>query len=57
MKEEDRRDQTSEIKYIFSNNKINKYNEKVLKNAKKARRDYYELLFNYKEKELFLFIN
>ena len=42
---------------MFFNNKINKYNKKVLRNVKKARRDYYKLLFNYKEKELFLFIN
>ena len=34
----------SEIKYIFFNNTINKYNEKVLRDAKKARRNYYRLL-------------
>ena len=38
----------SEIKYISFNNEINKYSTKVLKDAKKARRNYYRLLFNYK---------
>ena len=47
----------SGIKYTFSNNTINKYNKKVLRNAKKARCRYYRLLFNYKEKELSLFAN
>ena len=38
-------------------NKINKYNKKVLKDAKKARYNYYRLLFNYRRKELSLFAN
>ena len=47
----------SEIRHTFFNNTINKHSEKVSRNAKKARRSYYRLLFNYKEKELSLFIN